>query len=61
MSESPEHRLLEFAIQRLGVPELAARLTMDQSVIESWRRGETAVPHKVLLTLADLIKDLHEP
>jgi len=61
MAENPDHRLLELAIEQFGVPEVAARLQVDQSVIGSWRRGEISVPHKVVLALADLIGDLHEP
>ena len=60
MIESADHRLLELAIEQRGVPEVATRLKVDQSVIESWRRGET-IPHKVLLALVDVIDDLHEP
>ena len=61
MAESPGHRLLELAVQQRGVPAVAARLKVDQGVIEAWRRGETTTPHAVLLALADLIGDLHEP
>jgi hypothetical protein len=61
MVESPKQRLLELAIQRLGVPQLAARLHVDQSAVESWRRDDAKMPHAILLALADLIQDLHEP
>ena len=61
MVESPQHRLLERAIQQLGVPKLAARLKVDRSAVESWRQGEGEMPHAVLLALADVIEDLHEP
>lgn len=58
---STSRRLLNYAIQRIGKTEVAARLKSTEQQLEAWMKEDTAIPNKTLLALADLIGELDRP
>jgi len=57
--ESSKKRLLEYAAQRLGRAELAARLKVNEKTLDGWLHGSADMTHSKALALADLIAHLN--
>jgi hypothetical protein len=51
-------RLLQYALERLGRKELAARLRVPEKMVEDWLAGSADMTHNRALVLADLVQDL---
>ena len=51
-------RLLDYAIQRIGKADVAARLKTTEAQLEAWMKGDARMHNKALLALADLIDEL---
>lgn len=51
-------RLLQFAIERLGKEQVAARLNVTQQRLDEWISGDPDMTHSKVLALADLISSL---
>ena len=51
-------RLLQYAAERLGRPEVATRLKVRESVIQDWIDGVSEMPNMKRLALADLVHGL---
>ena len=61
LEQTPSQRLLQYATERLGMPELAARLKVSEAVIRVWMQGGSAMPNTKRLALADLVHSLTRP
>jgi len=59
MSETSKKRLLEFAAQRLGRAELAARLKVTEGTLANWMDGSADMTNSKALALADLVQQLN--
>jgi DNA-binding transcriptional regulator YiaG len=55
VSETTKQRLLREAAKLMGQPELAQRLKVSESQLEGWIQGETKMPDRKLLVLADVL------
>jgi hypothetical protein len=53
-----QQRLFEQAAALIGTKELAAGLKVSEALLECWIDGRTAVPHRELLKLAELLVEL---
>ena len=55
MTETTKQRLLREAAQLMGQRELAQRLKVPESQLEDWIQGQTKMPDRELLVLADVL------
>lgn len=58
MADKTRQRLLHYAADRFGRPELAAHLKVEPRLLESWLAGKAPMPPRKQLELADLIDSL---
>ena len=58
MAESTRQRLLKYAAEKLGKPEVAKRLKVEEETLNAWLWGETEMPNAKLGELADLIDSI---
>jgi len=51
-------RALAVAERRLGIEELAARLTAHHTTVAAWRDGHATMPERKFLLLVDVLTEL---
>jgi transcriptional regulator with XRE-family HTH domain len=51
-------RAIDVAEKRLGMEELARRLGVSESIIQTWRMGRAAMPQSDFLRLIDILTSL---
>ena len=61
MAETTKQRLLREAAQLMGQLELAQRLKVSESQLAGWIQGETTMPDRKLLALADVLDSWAAP
>ena len=61
MAETTKQRLLREAAQLMGQQELAQRLKVSESQLAGWIQGETTMPDRKLLVLADVLDSWAAP
>lgn len=52
--------LLKHGVQRLGQPELAARIDVSEDVLQAWVNGHSQIPEIVVVELVDVIHELNQ-
>jgi len=58
-TEKSKRRLLEFAVERLGRREVAARLRVNEATLDGWLQHPADITNTKSLALADLVSDLN--
>ena len=58
MTDTTRQRLLAYAAEELGRPELAMRLKVSVDTLDLWLAGHIPLPNRKLLALADLIDEI---
>jgi len=61
VAETTKQRLLREAAQLMGQQELAQRLKVSESQLAGWIQGETTMPDRKLLVLADVLDSWAAP
>ena len=61
VSKTTKQRLLEQAVERLGLEETAGRLNTPIPLLQAWISGHAHMPDPKLLELADLLDQLSGP
>ena len=58
MRQTPIQNLLHRAAARIGTQALAARMEVQESLLEAWMNGKAAIPAKKILALAEIIEQI---
>ena len=56
--QTPLQNLLRRAAARIGMRALAARMDVQESLLEAWMNGQATMPAKKILLLAGIIEEL---
>ena len=52
--------LLKRGMQRLGQPEVAARINVSEDVLQKWLSGRSQIPERKVVELVDVIDGLNK-
>jgi hypothetical protein len=58
MPQTPVQKLLHHAAGRIGAPALAARMKVQEALLETWMNGQAVMPAANVLVLAAIIDQL---
>jgi hypothetical protein len=58
MHQTAIQNLLHRAAARIGMPALAARMDVQESLLDAWMNGKAAIPARKILLLADIIEQI---